>query len=193
MGIAPDSKVLVLGRGIDGDGEEGRLAWTLRYLGVIKVGIANLEELRPQMQQADSAPPKEVPIWKPELNELLLETRSEFYERVRAGEKFFILEIGQIPWPSSMKFGAAEKIQIPNVDLLRKSEGKAAELKALIPEAAVGAPIVVVDNTGELAAYATVKLRDLGFNASCACSGWKDLSPEGANQIRKKKTIPPAQ
>ncbi len=37
LGIAPDSKVVVLGLGDQGQGEEGRVAWMLAYLGVENV------------------------------------------------------------------------------------------------------------------------------------------------------------
>jgi thiosulfate/3-mercaptopyruvate sulfurtransferase len=40
MGIAPDSKVVVFGLGPDGQGEEGRVAWLLAYLGVENVQFA---------------------------------------------------------------------------------------------------------------------------------------------------------
>ena len=41
-GIAPDSSVVVLGRGLQGEGEEGRIAWMLAYLGVPNIQFANI-------------------------------------------------------------------------------------------------------------------------------------------------------
>src|SRR5690606_23898321 len=67
-GIDPDTPVLVLGYGHDGKGEEGRIAWMLKYLGIKDVHIAHWRVIRATIPR-ESSPPKNKPIWKPNVNE----------------------------------------------------------------------------------------------------------------------------
>jgi 3-mercaptopyruvate sulfurtransferase SseA len=61
MGISPDSKVVVFGLGPDGQGEEGRVAWLLAYLGVENVQFARFGAVKsrvtteaiPEMARSD--------------------------------------------------------------------------------------------------------------------------------------------
>lgn len=46
MGISPDTKVVVFGLGPNGQGEEGRVAWLLAYLGVENVQFARFGSVR---------------------------------------------------------------------------------------------------------------------------------------------------
>lgn len=203
MGISPDSKVLVIGRGSEGDGEEGRLAWTLRYLGVSRTDFQAIQDFRPAMQLESSPPPKEAPVWKPMTNETLLETRGKFIERVKAGRKFYLVEIAvkdrDIKWPQQMQFGSAQRVRFTQNDFFRMVKTNPTALRALFSGAvgdSVGLsvpasrepsadanrpdliPVVVADPQGEMAAYVTMILRDLGMQASCACGGPTDLYVE---------------
>lgn len=198
MGISPDSKVLVLGRGSEGDGEEGRLAWTLRYLGVTRTDFQNAADFRPAMQLGEIPPPKEAPVWKPEVNETLLETRAKFTERVKSGKKFYLVEVAvkdrDIKWPSQMQFGAAQRVRFTQADLFRMLKTNPMALRALFSGATTGEvgltqpaarepssdnpnliPVVVTDPFGEMSGHLTLVLRDLGLQASCACAGPSDL------------------
>jgi thiosulfate/3-mercaptopyruvate sulfurtransferase len=70
IGIDQDSKVVVLGKGFRGNGEEGRIAWTLQVLGVKNVYTAihsNYRELAPK----DAPDVKNKPYWKPVVDESL--------------------------------------------------------------------------------------------------------------------------
>lgn len=98
LGIAPDSKVVVLGAGLDGQGEEGRVAWLLAYLGVENVRFGRFgsvkaklttealpESLGPQgplsKDERPAQPPEAVtaakPIWKPQTVDSLIVTTKE--------------------------------------------------------------------------------------------------------------------
>lgn len=70
IGIDPKTSVLILGKGKQGLGEEGRIAWTLQVLGVRKVYLLNYEELRSTRNQ-ESPLPLNRPYWKPEVDESL--------------------------------------------------------------------------------------------------------------------------
>ena len=75
IGISPTSEVLVVGNGTQGKGEEGRIAWTLAYLGVEKVKSAPMAYFKGHLTNSESPPPQPVNLWKPNTDESLLVTR----------------------------------------------------------------------------------------------------------------------
>lgn len=103
LGIAPDSKVVVLGLGLEGQGEEGRVAWMLAYLGVENVRFGRFGSVKsrittealPEAAQSafsdarsgrkkderEAQPPEAAvpakPIWKPQVVSSLIATREE--------------------------------------------------------------------------------------------------------------------
>jgi 3-mercaptopyruvate sulfurtransferase SseA len=78
LGITPATPVVVVGNGGGGDGGEGRLAWTLLYLGVRDVQVARFDVFRKDWTQATTAPAKNVPAWIPERREDLVVSPEEF-------------------------------------------------------------------------------------------------------------------
>lgn len=58
MGVTPDTPIVVVGNGQTGNGEEGRLAWTLLYLGFKDVQTASIEMFRKNLTQMVTPPPK---------------------------------------------------------------------------------------------------------------------------------------
>jgi thiosulfate/3-mercaptopyruvate sulfurtransferase len=77
LGIEPSSQVLVVGDGLRGSGEEGRVAWMLAYLGLKNVQFIDFAALKGPVTNVDAAQIKNAPLWKPEINESLLATREE--------------------------------------------------------------------------------------------------------------------
>ncbi len=100
LGISPDSKVVVLGLGADGQGEEGRVAWMLAYLGVENVKFGRFgsvksrittealpedaksgftdkssKDPRPGLPSETATPAR--PVWKPAVVSSLIATREE--------------------------------------------------------------------------------------------------------------------
>lgn len=69
LGIDKDTPVLVIGKGRDGDGEAGRLAWTLHYLGVKNVQVVHIAYFKSKLTQSETEPRANVPEWKYELRE----------------------------------------------------------------------------------------------------------------------------
>lgn len=64
-GMTPKTPVLIVGYGDTGEGEEGRLAWTLLYLGFHDVQTATVDMFRKNWTQAASAPAKNAVVWTP--------------------------------------------------------------------------------------------------------------------------------
>lgn len=56
LGISPEAPVTVLGRGLEGEGEEGRVAWMLAYLGVNNVQFAGINSVRGKLRFAKTDP-----------------------------------------------------------------------------------------------------------------------------------------
>lgn len=77
-GISPESKVVVLGDGINGHGEEGRVAWTLQRLGIKEVYTLVHSSFRALNPKEDSVLVKNVPIWKPEGDDSLDISKDQF-------------------------------------------------------------------------------------------------------------------
>lgn len=93
IGVDPQTSVLVVGKGLVGKGEEGRVAWTLESLGVMNVQLANIEDFRERRENTPEVRNKN--IWTPQLNEALVvswpELKSKIegsnYPRTRARSK----------------------------------------------------------------------------------------------------------
>lgn len=71
IGIDLDTKVLVLGKGPQGSGEEGRIAWTLKVLGVKEVHTLLHTSYREMNKTSESPNVANKPYWKPSVQELL--------------------------------------------------------------------------------------------------------------------------
>ncbi|NUN07101.1 MAG: ABC transporter ATP-binding protein [Bdellovibrio sp.] len=78
VGVDPESKVVVLGKGRLGSGEEGRIAWTLKVLGVKEVYTLVHTSYR-EMNATKEAPlTQNKPYWKPQVAENLSIDFKEF-------------------------------------------------------------------------------------------------------------------
>lgn len=83
-GISPERPVIVIGWGPMGHGEEGRVAWMLRYLGVRRVTVVPLSFFRAQIPRPGEGTPRNAPVWKPVLDEGWGISAREFRARVSA-------------------------------------------------------------------------------------------------------------
>lgn len=80
-GVDPQTTVLILGHGPEGRGEEGRVGWALKVLGVPKVETASIRLFTPQNPRDGEVRPANKPVWKPETkNEL--EIKPEEFKRL---------------------------------------------------------------------------------------------------------------
>lgn len=80
LGIGLDSNIVVIGDGKGGKGDEARLAWTLRYLGIKNVEFVGKDYFDQARWVGDNvkSPPKEsVPMWKPSPEPSLIVSKDE--------------------------------------------------------------------------------------------------------------------
>jgi thiosulfate/3-mercaptopyruvate sulfurtransferase len=191
LGIAPDTKVVVVGRGLSGEGEEGRLAWMLAYLGVKDVRFAGVDSLKTHLTHLASDKIQSVPIWKPELVEPLNVTRAELMDgeadntkiidvRPEAGAERYGLTFGHaviLPWRQFFAEG------------LRVNPSVKAQLEAngITPSSRV----IVIGNDGVSSAAVTMALLSLGYSkAGNYAGGFKELQKPtglGPKSHRPKK------
>lgn len=66
-GVSLNTPVLVIGRGTRGEGEEGRMAWLLYYLGVKNVQFVSIDFFKTKLTQQESPAAKNAPDWTPQL------------------------------------------------------------------------------------------------------------------------------
>ncbi|AFY01973.1 sulfurtransferase [Bdellovibrio bacteriovorus] len=89
VGVDPSTPVVVLGKGAQGAGEEGRVAWTLKVLGVKNVYTL----VHTSYREMNTNPNREAPLvrnkpyWKPEVAENLDTTWKVFKADVTQNEK----------------------------------------------------------------------------------------------------------
>lgn len=77
MGIHPSARILILGKGLKGNGEEGQLAWALLYLGINKIQIADIESLARLLTNVETSPRKNAESWVASFHSSLMADRDE--------------------------------------------------------------------------------------------------------------------
>lgn len=91
IGVDPQTKVLVLGKGPQGMGEEGRIAWTLKVLGVKEVYTLLHNSYR-EMNTTKEAPlVQNKAYWKPEVAESLVTDFKDFKALVSKPENALVV------------------------------------------------------------------------------------------------------
>ena len=188
MGIGPSTHVVVVGGGLEGAGEEWRLAWTLRYLGVENAVAVPLAYFKGHLNRLPPRPRPSVPSWKPETEDAFLATRQEVLAvLVKGGVKhpttppgrpqanprpYKILDV-RSPREYLGKEGSGSQGGIPNMDAIniewreffnaqgRPEAGIVAKLKAvgITPDHR----IIVISDKGVRSAAVTLALKELGF------------------------------
>ncbi len=200
MGITPLTNVVVVGKGLSGNGEEGRVAWMLQYLGVKDVRFGSLAAFKGHLTANDVTDlDQSVPIWKPEISEGLLVPRAEFQAALnhhasvtpmafRPDQKpqiYRILDVrDEKDYLGKEGFGAAHAV--PNFDainipwkqffdpLLRPNYELLPQLKAvgITPDQR----LIVIGVEGVTSAAVTMALRAMGYDfAGNEAGGLKDL------------------
>jgi thiosulfate/3-mercaptopyruvate sulfurtransferase len=80
IGIDPQTPVLIVGKGLLGGGEEGRLAWTLESLGIENVQLAPVSSFREKREENPPRPNKS--FWTPVLNSSLEVSWNELRQKI---------------------------------------------------------------------------------------------------------------
>lgn len=199
-GVDPETPVLVVGSALQGQGEEGRIAWMLKYLGVQNVQFASWTVVRATIPRAETGPENK-PVWKPSLQAQLIATPEEFkaaaFDRkappsgarlkslqmnsARAGAlgaENLILDVREV----ATDFSGLEKATVP----LKKISWKKFLNTQGLPEKSTEAElkkenitknktIFVISENGVSSAEVTLILREWGYSAKNFTGGYEYL------------------
>ena len=189
MGISPQSSILVLGNGQQGQGEEGRLAWTLKVLGISKVQIGHVNHFRMASSKAEAPPRAAVPIWKPEPTEGLEIGKPEFenllFQPRVAPDSPVLIDVrsvdeyvGKVGRSLKLDYSA---INIPWTEFITSKGEPDPAVVDKLQSLSIGKNrrLIVIDWQGVRSGLATFVLREFGFTASNYSGGYDELEKLG--------------
>lgn len=171
IGVDPESKVLVLGKGRQGQGEEGRVAWTLKVLGVENVHTLLHTVYRERNPVREAPPVQNKPYWKPQVNEDLRIDFLTFKKRisdkntnlvvldVRSPQEFALRNLSQMKSVRAKVLNVFWQDFYTDKDLPRRDVTPVLEQQGLQKDSS----IVVISNHGVRSASVVNALQALGF------------------------------
>jgi thiosulfate/3-mercaptopyruvate sulfurtransferase len=183
-GIGPQTPVVVVGRGLYGFGEEGRVAWTLKYLGVENVRFASIDYFSMPLTTAEAPPKAPAVIWKPQPVEDLQVSRKDFIHEVMSPRADANSTVIMDVRPSEEYLGKVSSktvkpppdigaINIPWTEFFARSGLVNETIKSKLQSQGIteGRKILVIANKGMESAAVTMALRELGYNKAANYSG----------------------
>ena len=185
IGIDPDSKVLVVGKGLRGQGEEGRVAWTLKVLGVKDVMTLNHDHFREANPREANPPVENKSYWKPSVDETLFIGAKDF-KTLTGDPSVVVLDVRSLPEFQQENLGKNKKVKatVINLDwkLFFQESGMAKQnLEVLLSAKNINKEqmILVLSNHGVRSAASTYALRGAGYrqvrNFAGGLEQWRTL------------------
>ncbi|MCB0386109.1 MAG: hypothetical protein KDD43_12010 [Bdellovibrionales bacterium] len=183
-GIGPTSQVVIVGKGLEGQGEEGRMAWTLFYLGVPKVQITDIKNFDRMLTNIESTPLQNYEDWKPQVISSVLADRKEVLQaslsRKDPMEKVHILDVrSKKEYFSKKGFGLG--YNVPDIQAMHiewkeffTAGGQVKEsMRNQLRGVGIGINdrILVISNRGVRSGAVTMALLALGFQRSANYAG----------------------
>ena len=194
LGIGLSAPVLVIGKGAQGSGEEGRIAWMLYYLGVQNVQFVSIDYFKTKLTQQDSPPAQNVPDWIPQIRSSAVVGRTQFLKELfpKGHSRSKAIHVIDVRTPREYLQDKAMDLSAINIDWREflNEEGRvnlkiAAKLKSVgIHESS---PIYVVSNRGMRSSLATMALLTMGFkNVSNFAGGYWDLEEASRRKAKNR-------
>ncbi len=181
-GIGPNTPVVVVGKGPHGNGEEGRLAWTLKVLGVSNVRFSSIELFSQPKTKEEAPPRKSETLWKPVVDDTLSVDKDLFQHRrtavvidVRSEAEYLGKDAASPYAKSAPEVGA---FNIPWVQFFDEKGLVSHQILSRLQAVGItpDREIYVVDNVGVRSAAVTLALRELGFaKAANFAGGYMEL------------------
>jgi len=185
LGIDPTKSILILGNGEQGAGEEGRIAWTLQYLGIPNVKISHVDRYRFSSTKEVPPPRVPLPIWKPQISSEINLSKAEFqnllYQPRVASDAPVILDVrnleeylGRSGRPLKMDYGA---INIPWTEFISSQGAPDPQIVKKLEDIGINKnrKVVLIDWRGVRSGLACYVLRSFGFNATNFAGGYDEL------------------
>ncbi len=182
IGIDPETPVIVLGKGSAGQGEEGRVAWTMKYLGIKNVYTLNASAFREQNNNPNKQAPlvKNKPYWKPVVDENMNVDLKTFKEKVlvqtividvRSNNEFSLPQVVRQKWKTSKVYN------LPWSDFFKKNGLVDSAILARLNELGIqkADEIILISNQGVRSGAVSYALKELGFKKPLNFSGGYNL------------------
>lgn len=186
-GIEPHTPVVVVGYGTRGDGADGRLAWSLLYMGVQDVQMTVIETFRKNLTPNASAPAKNVAVWPVNPRENMQVGKTDFVKlsqdpKGRLESRTWIIDVRtDKEYFNKAGSGNAPDINAINVPWAEFYNAKGRpDVKVKARLEAVGIlpsdRVILISNKGVRSGAAAYALLALGFTrVQNFTSGWNSL------------------
>ncbi len=176
-----------MGNGPRGNGEEGRLAWTLIYLGFQDVQVSSIETFRKNLTPRPSPPAKNVDTWPVNPRTDLQIDKAEFAKiannpRGRLDSRTWIIDVrtdkeyfNKVPGNSAPDINA---IHVPWTEFYTNKGRPNSAVKARLEAVGVkpGDRVILISNKGIRSGAAAYALISLGFaKVQNFTAGWNSL------------------
>ena len=174
LGITIDGHVVVVGEGKNGKGEEGRIAWVLKYLGIKNVQFANIDSFKAKLTREPNKP-SNVPVWRPNVYHAIYTSKSSLKRSLKK-ENVTLLDVrsGKEYLKGHIKsYGRSQTLNVNwkeffnNSGYVNKDIGRRLSLVGVKKNK----KIVVISNQGVRSSSVVVALRQLGFKKVSNYSG----------------------
>lgn len=185
-GLHPDQRLLVVGGGRRGRGNEGRVAWILRWLGFTKVSVASFAAAakdQPLERGPYVAPAK--PAWKPKLATAGVATAKEaatLLERARrkpeTGAVVLDVRPERVRAPLPDFFAGVQSYRISWRRFLNEKDVPDDKFRSEL-RLPSRRPVLVVSHAGLSSALVALILRDWGYDARNLAEGLVPHLPVG--------------
>jgi thiosulfate/3-mercaptopyruvate sulfurtransferase len=188
IGIEPQTPVLVIGQGIKGNAEEGRLAWTLLYFGVQDVQTVSVDGLDVYFTHQDTPPRRNASVWESRPRERMRLDRSAFIKAAFSPRKTATGSVYIIDVRSQKEYfnRSAAQSDAPDVRALNiewkeffGSDGRPSKIiKDKLKKIGIQSEdeIIVISNHGNRSSAASYALMALGFTqVRNFIDGWDSL------------------
>lgn len=185
LGIGLDTPVVVVGNGLKGQGEEGRVAWTLKVLGLRQVSIRSIAQFSIPFSNQESPPPKSLPAWTLEVQRDWMIDKKEFLDKLKPPRQVIVVDVrpeaeflGKIPPRMSHPPRDVGAINIPWSDFITEAGEPDFSLITKLEQIGLSREreILLIDDQGVRSGLACFVLRSLGFQrARNFAGGYRQL------------------
>ena len=189
-GVDPEASVVVVGYGADGEGEEGRVAWMLHYLGVLGARFSSINAFpgpftsrnpfpsNPAVDGGVGEPPaRNAPMWKPAPDLSWIATSEEVREAT--GKKRAVREVALIDVRVQSAAPKIGTIHIPWTEFIDSKGQPACTPVAHLNKLGLNKEtrVIVFDELGVASGGVALALRACGFpNTANFAGGLRELS-----------------
>lgn len=181
LGISQETPVVVVGRGVKGAGEEGRVAWTLKYLGVKNVRFTSIDYFKLPLISAESEPRKPEALWKPQEDASLVVNRKTFLNAsMKPQANTVIIDarptqeyLGKVKTEHVQSAPDIGAINIPWTEFFDVQGMTNTKIKEKLQSVSItpDKTIYVIGNYGIESAAVTMALRELGYSKAANFAG----------------------